>query len=170
MMLQAMCLTHTRKKLGKFDSEKGKPIVAYLKEKAWQEDKNGISAVYFVKSSDGIPCMYFAIKCGALFQPLDEEEIKKEYAVAKQKVQNLKTQTGGNPKYAFLFAADSTPDGNLTNYYNTQLKFQKLLEVGTSKPFYDFCCEFMSQEIADMEKNKEAFFDNFNPDPNDIIA
>lgn len=271
-----------RQLIESFDSEKGKPIVAYLKKDAWQEDKAGISAVYLVKNSDGIPCMYFAIKCGALFQPLNEDEIKKEYVAAREIIQSLKTHTGGDSspekiqdaleamrlqrnisapeiieevvlasqtktnlgrairmiendkaregarpiqrvstiypgveithfctndnnkafwntynirypmgevlfwhfvppiitsirtivgcQFAFLFAADSTPDGNLTNYYNTQLKFSKLADVGTSKPYYDFCCEFMSEEISEMELNRAAFFDGFNTDPDDVIA
>ena len=73
-------------------------------------------------------------------------------------------------EYVFLFAADLSEDGSLVNYYDVSLKFQKRLDVGTNKPFYDFCCEFMCQEVNKMKKNRELFFENFNIDEGDIIA
>lgn len=73
-------------------------------------------------------------------------------------------------EYAFLFAADLSEDESLVNYYDVSLKFKKRLDVGTNKPFYDFCCEFMCQEVNDMKKNRELFFENFNIDEGDIIA
>ena len=73
-------------------------------------------------------------------------------------------------EYAFLFAADLSEDGTLVNYYNVSLKFEKKLDVGTNKPFYDFCCEFMCQRVNDMKRLREGFFDNFNADENDILA
>lgn len=56
------------------------------------------------------------------------------------------------------------------NYYDVTLKFQKSLEIGTNKPFYDFCCDFMCQEINDMRKNRERFFENFNIDDENAIV
>lgn len=73
-------------------------------------------------------------------------------------------------QYAFLFAADASEDGTLINYYNVSLKFEQPNNVGTSKPSYDFCCEFMCQKISDLKKNRQEYFDNFNPDVDDIIA
>ncbi len=73
-------------------------------------------------------------------------------------------------EYAFLFAADLSEDGSLVNYYDVSLKFQKRLDVGTNKPFYDFCCDFMCQDVNDMRKNRQLFFENFNIDQDDIIA
>lgn len=73
-------------------------------------------------------------------------------------------------EYAFLFAADLSEEGSLVNYYDVSLKFQKRLDIGTNKPFYDFCCDFMCQEINDMRKNRQLFFENFNIDKDDIIA
>ena len=67
-------------------------------------------------------------------------------------------------QFALLFAADTTVDGNLTNYYHVTLKFKKLIDVGTIKPRYDWCCEFMSQEVSEMILRKEEFFENFNID------
>lgn len=50
------------------------------------------------------------------------------------------------------------------------LKFQRRKDVGTNKPFYDFCCEFMCQEINEMKKKRKEFFENFNIDDEDEIV
>lgn len=60
-------------------------------------------------------------------------------------------------EYAFLFAADLSEDGSLVNYYDVTLKFQKRMDVGTNKPFYDFCCDFMCQEVNEMKKIRNIF-------------
>ena len=73
-------------------------------------------------------------------------------------------------EYAFLFAADLSEDESLVNYYDVSLKFKKRLDVGTNKPFYDFCCDFMCQEVSEMKRNRELFFENFNIDEDDIIV
>ena len=72
-------------------------------------------------------------------------------------------------QYVFLFAADLSEDGVLINYYDVALKFKKNPKFGTNKPFYDFCCEFMCQEICELRKNREDYFDNFNPDEEDDV-
>lgn len=73
-------------------------------------------------------------------------------------------------EYVFLFAADLSEDGSLVNYYDVSLKFKKRLDVGTNKPFYDFCCDFMCQKVNDMKKYRKEFFLNFNIDEDDVIA
>ncbi|MDE6844932.1 MAG: hypothetical protein K2J99_04090, partial [Lachnospiraceae bacterium] len=72
-------------------------------------------------------------------------------------------------EYAFLFAADLSEDGTLVNYYDVTLKFQKSLEVGTNKPFYDFCCDFMCQKVNNMKEHYYYFFNHFNIDDKDEI-
>lgn len=61
-------------------------------------------------------------------------------------------------------------DGTLVNYYDVALKFKKRQDVGTNKPYYDFCCEFMCQQINQMKSRRKEFFDNFNIDKDDILA
>lgn len=73
-------------------------------------------------------------------------------------------------QYAYLFAADTSTDGNLINYYDVALKFERPTNVGTNKPSYDLCCEFMCQKVNDLRKNRKEYFDNFNPDADDIIV
>lgn len=50
-------------------------------------------------------------------------------------------------EYAFLFAADETPDGFLVRYYEDAFHFRKLTKLGTIKPFYDMNCYFMGKRL-----------------------
>ena len=84
-------------------------------------------------------------------------------------------------EYAFLFAADETPDGELVRYYESAFHFRKMTTLGTIKPFYDMNCYFMGKRLrslrfqyanfADLRDDddlrgldyyREFFFDNFN--------
>lgn len=270
----------------KFYSERGSGLVDYLNENGPREDASGETAFYLIKNANGQPCLFFALKCGALFEPFDQQKIetqiqqaknilemlsnpnadeekrrelfaelesirqqgnmtvdqvitavveransqKTTYQNALKMLENDRIREGKRPilrvgktysgveithfctddnvvgemkenwknegfrypigqtlfwykivpiicklqesagcQFAFLFAADKTPDGTLTTYYNVALKFEKLQNVGTSKPFYDFCCEFMSQEVNNLKAGREFFLDNFNPDADDEI-
>ena len=96
-----------------------------------------------------------------------EHGIRKENTMAKiffwhyivPKVIELNNIIGS--KYLYLFAADSTDDRTLVNYYN-DLLFAQNNEVSTIKPYYDFSCIFMCQEIANLKDSREHFFNNFN--------
>lgn len=93
--------------------------------------------------------------------------IRKENTMAKvffwyyivQKIIELNNIIGS--KYLYLFAADSTEDHSLVNYYN-DLLFEQNDKVSTMKPYYDFSCIFMCQEIATLKESREHFFNNFN--------
>ena len=261
-----------------FQNKRGQALVQYFLELGWKLDQSGENAFYIVKNPQGIPCLFFALKCGALYTPLDEEKVQHRFAFAQHMLHLINSAPDNDPdkidlmiqieearqthnipieeilerissnakaektkhedyllrlasdrqqegerpiqrvaatlpgvemthfctndlakddwkkydfrfpmgevlfwkfiapiilklqalvgcQYVFLFAADSTPDGTLTNYYNVSLKFSKLSDVGTSKPAYDWCCEFMSQEIRNLFENMNSFFENFNLDP-----
>lgn len=262
-----------------FFSEKGRSLVWYLQNRAWQEDMECKTAYYLVKNFDNEIVLFFSLKCGALFDPLDEngieenarqfqnlleviqgingegqkrdlalqllerfrsgqnisiEQIKRRIKMNAQNARKLllqlnqDKQSEGNEQiirvghtypgielvhfcsndlvkdkwkayginhpmgevlfwkfitpiieniqqyvgcqYLFLFAADTSEDGSLINYYDVALKFKKPTEIGTNKPRYDFCCEFMCEDINELKKNQQAYFDNFNPDHDDVIA
>lgn len=53
--------------------------------------------------------------------------------------------------------------------YFAHPRCRRAQNVGTNKPFYDFCCEFMSQEVNNLKVGREFFLDNFNPDVDDEI-
>ena len=59
---------------------------------------------------------------------------------------------------------------NMNDYYDVSLKFERPADIGTSKPRYDLCCQFMCQEISKLRQNREEYFNNFNPADDDIIA
>ncbi len=262
-----------------FQSERGRSLVSYLQNWAWDEDTEGKTIYYLIKSPDNEIALFFSLKCGALFDPLDEKIIEqrvkrlqellhavqginkngKEKELAIQILENfrsgqdipieqIKTNIKANAQqaqdfwkslnydkeherneqiirvghtypgieivhfcsndlmkdkwksfninhpigevmfwkyiapiiykiqkhvgcqYAYLFAADTSKDGNLINYYDVALKFKRPTDVGTNKPSYDLCCEFMCQEVNDLRRNRQEYFDNFNPDVGDIIA
>lgn len=80
------------------------------------------------------------------------------YIVPKlQKVQELI-----GCQYVYLFAADSSYDENLINYYKNKLRFEQPLTLGANKPQYDFQCTFLCQELNTLVKEQERFFREFN--------
>lgn len=66
-------------------------------------------------------------------------------------------------KYAYLFAADSSNDETLIRYYE-DLNFKRDNKVSTIKPYYDFSCIFMYQEIAGLINKREEYLNRFNED------
>ncbi len=71
-------------------------------------------------------------------------------------------------QYVFLFAADRSKAEKLVRYYEDQLNFQRPDELATAKPFYDFTCKFMCHEISSLERERDEFFANFNPGPDNV--
>ena len=71
-------------------------------------------------------------------------------------------------QYLFLFAADLSDNDSLIGFYMDRLDFIRDDERATIKPIYDLTCEFMYQEVNDLEKRRQLFFDNFNPDTEEV--
>lgn len=262
-----------------FENKRGESLVNYFRENGLSEDLSRKTAYYVIKNEQNEILMFFSMKCGTLFDPLeDEEEIQQDLQrliILLQAIKNANEDSGeadeaseilnkyqigdrisvkdlnkvlkkakGKSKYldllsgdkerennekifrvlstypgielvhfcindnmkakwkeynmghtmgevlfwkfiapkffevqeivgceyAFLFAADLSEDGTLVNYYDVTLKFQKRLDVGTNKPFYDFCCDFMCQTVNEMKENRRRFFENFNLDMDDEIV
>ena len=94
-------------------------------------------------------------------------------------------------EYAYLFAADDEPDGDLMRYYEDALHFRKLTHLGAIKPDYDMCCFFMGRRLFSVDEDhldsgeviqdeddlrgldyyRDQFFNNFNlsTDVDDMI-
>ena len=98
-------------------------------------------------------------KCQAMHHPMGEVLFWWFILPIIEKVQKIV-----GCQYAYLFAADSSEDRTLINYYNVSLKFTSPEGIGTSKPRYDFCCEFLLQEIGKLTLYRKEYFDNFNFD------
>ena len=71
-------------------------------------------------------------------------------------------------QYLFLFAADESEDENLVNYYKYWLKFKQDENLKTAMPLYDLKCKFLYQEAGSLAEKREKFFNNFNPDEDDV--
>ena len=67
-------------------------------------------------------------------------------------------------EYAFLFAADASEDNSLMKYYAQSLGFCPQKELGTSKPWYDWTCTFMSLDITKISILRKKYFNVFNGD------
>lgn len=65
-------------------------------------------------------------------------------------------------QYCFLFAADDSPDETLVNYYEADLKFQRITNFGSTKPKYDFRCVSMFCDMRELESHRKRFFNTFN--------
>ncbi len=73
-------------------------------------------------------------------------------------------------KYIHLFAADTSEEGKLINYYTVALHFKLETSLGVTKPLYDFSCTFLSQDIAELRIQRDLYFNEFNLDPGEIVA
>lgn len=81
-------LSHDRQNqalIKNFTNERGVQLVRYLQRRAWDEDVDGRTAHYLIKTPDGEVALYFSLKCGSLFNPLNESIIKQR----KQRAQDL---------------------------------------------------------------------------------
>lgn len=67
-------------------------------------------------------------------------------------------------QYVYLFAADSSLDGDLANYYKVALGFEHSATLGANKPQYDFQCFFLCQEMSKLLRKRHEFYEYFNPD------
>lgn len=64
-------------------------------------------------------------------------------------------------EYLYLFAADPDRNGSLVKLYR-ELGFDFRNDLYLAKPFYDFSCFFMCQEVTGLRKLKNEFLKNFN--------
>lgn len=225
-----------------FKCKRNKNLVARLQSEAFNEDCTGVTAHYLIIYNKEMPVLYFALKAGSLFTPLEQNlqnivnkmlsepkkivaekiEIRDKYSELLNDVELekntytfqvdhtyagieldmfcvndnardiwkdaktfhtlgktmfwskivpifIKVKKWIGCQYCFLFAADTTKDESLVNYYAIELKFERMIDIGTSKPKYDFGCIPMLCAISDLEKHQKEFFNNFNLD-DDILA
>lgn len=71
-------------------------------------------------------------------------------------------------QYVYLFAADSSKEEALINYYSDRLKFVISEDLGTNKPSYDWSCRFMCQTIDGLKDKQKDYFSNFNRDEDEV--
>lgn len=62
-----------------FENKRGSSLVSYFKKYGLEEDRDGKTIYYIIKTKEKEVLMFFSLKCGALFEPLqDENEIKQD--------------------------------------------------------------------------------------------
>lgn len=81
----------------------------------------------------------------------------------------MKVQDEIGCQYVYLFAADSSLDGDLANYYKVALHFEQSATLGANKPQYDFQCFFLCQEMKKLMAGRDEFYEYFNPDEEDLV-
>lgn len=270
-----------KKQIRYFYCDRNPGLAAYLNYRGWAEDTAGTTTFYVIKDQQGKIMLFFSLKCGSLFDPLNldelmeqvetykktleairnrrqgtarEEELalveqivqdygmslgqlewtlNKEMEELKRKIADAKRDKREDPnrmisqvvrtypavelvhfcvndnarynwnrlkmkykftrpmgevlfwrfvapilanvqntlgcQYVYLFAADDSRNRSLITYYQVALNFSQPGNIGTSKPRYDFTCEFMCQEIQELRNYREYYFENFNPDPDDYV-
>lgn len=67
-------------------------------------------------------------------------------------------------EYLFLFAADTSDDMELVNYYRDYLEFENSSDHQAAMPLYDLTCQFMYQKVSDLAERRLKFFEQFNPE------
>lgn len=75
-------------------------------------------------------------------------------------------------KYLYLFAADQTSDQEvrkLVQYYKNELKFCDIEDMMIIKPWYDKDCLGLIQEVAQLQYNREAVWEEFSDVDNEEI-
>lgn len=73
-------------------------------------------------------------------------------------------------EYVYLFAADSSRDGTLINYYENALHFDRMKHIGAIKPLYDFYCVFMAKRLHRLSDYRKYFLDRDLCDSEDPLG
>lgn len=67
-------------------------------------------------------------------------------------------------QYMYLFAADKEAEGHLVTYYRTVLHINANHNLSSNKPHFDYTSVFLYQEISELLKQRDYFFNTFNID------
>ncbi|MCH5309188.1 MAG: hypothetical protein J1E58_04935 [Prevotella sp.] len=65
-------------------------------------------------------------------------------------------------QYMYLFAADREADGHLVTYYRTALHINANHFLSSNKPQFDYTSVFLYQDITELKKQRDYFFETFN--------
>ena len=79
-----------------FENNRNKGLAVSLREEAWEEDANGSVAYYLIKDKEGNALFFFSLKCGALFEQGNEEQLKQNATYWKALERILKNSNNGD--------------------------------------------------------------------------
>lgn len=81
--------------MNSFESKKGESLVNYFKRNGLAEDVSGKTAYYVIKNEEQKIMMFFSLKCGALFDPLlDEDAVQQDFQRLIILLQAIKNANG----------------------------------------------------------------------------
>ena len=83
-----------------------------------------------------------------------------------KKIQDVQKVVGC--KYIYLFAADSKPEGRLVSLYRNSMHLDADDGLGVNKPHEDWACWLQYQRISELGKWQQLFFDDYNPEEDDV--
>ncbi len=78
-------------RLNNFYCARNPQLAAYLRVYGWDEDATGATTFYVVKNQHEKILLYFSLKCGTLFEPLDEKKLYEailRYRAVRDRIRN----------------------------------------------------------------------------------
>ena len=112
-----------------FENNRNKGLVYSLREEAWEEDANGSVAYYLIKDKDGNILFFFSLKCGALFEQLNEERLKQNANYWKALEHILKNSANGDQTAVLIMeklrSGKNLTDDDLKEIINIQSKTKR---------------------------------------------
>ena len=77
------------------------------------------------------------------------------------------TQQIVGSQYMYLFAVGQEADGHIVTYYRTVLHVDATPVLSSNKSYFDYESMFLYQEISELVKQRQYFFEHFNVDADD---
>ncbi len=142
--------------------------------KSWIEiDENDSKHKRVAKTYSGIEICHFCVnenardKWDALGLP---EKNRQGVTIFWNKIVPivLKIKESVGLEYIYLFAADSSSDEILINYYVDRMNFKRYEDVFAALPVYDFGCTLLCQPVDSLIEASKDFYNDFNPDSDTI--
>ena len=135
-------------------------LVEILKSpKAWQEDEDNITAYYLVKSPKGTILSFFSIRCGEVFETLNEELIAqaKQYKDNLIKLQNPSTKNEDKQQAALkvLIAERAGWKPEIAEYYTRKsTRRDRDANVDNNKDNHQVARAFSAVELSILCNNQ----------------
>ena len=82
----------SRKIIASFRNPQGELLLDYARKNGFDEDDHGGTAFYLIRTRENLGLFFFSLKCGELFSPLKEDEMRArldEYVVIRQALLNI---------------------------------------------------------------------------------
>lgn len=121
-----------------FNSKRGSSLVSYFQKFGLREDEKGTTTYYVIKNQEKDVLMFFSLKCGALFDPLlDENEVKRDFQRLLTLLQAIENANGDIDGMDEAFAiltkyqvGDRVSIGDLNHFLHRKvLKKQNFLKI-----------------------------------------